>query len=91
MYDPVHDGIRQCFFTDDLMPFFNRYLGGDDGSSFAMPVFNNIQQQGPALGIQGLDAKIIEDQGFSILDNSFRWVPSAFAILSWDSSFVVLA
>ncbi len=41
-YDSVQYCIGQCFFTDQFMPLFYRYLGSDDSGSFTVPVFNNV-------------------------------------------------
>lgn len=68
-------------------------MGGDDGGLFAMPVFDDLRQQHPALDIQELYSEVIEDQHiqFFQIDISLMEGPSALAIFSWVSNRVVLA
>jgi hypothetical protein len=43
MYDPVEDGIGQRFLSDYFVPLLYRYLRGNNGAAFSVPVLDDVQ------------------------------------------------
>jgi hypothetical protein len=62
--DAVEDGVGQGRFADQVMPFVDRDLAGDQRGAAAVTVFDDFEHVVAVLGPERLEAPIIEDQQF---------------------------
>ncbi len=60
--DAVEDGVGEGGIADDVMPFLDRELAGDDAGGDAVPVVGNLQEVAPRLCVERGEAPIVEDQ-----------------------------
>lgn len=54
MNDPIQNGIGDSLLPDNLIPFTERDLGGNDQGAFAMLIFHRFHQCCAALSVQRL-------------------------------------
>ena len=60
--DAVEDGIGEGRFADQVVPFVDRDLAGDQGGAAAIAVFDDFEHVVALLGPERPKAPIIEDQ-----------------------------
>ena len=60
--EPIEDGIGVSGIADQLVPFVDGYLAGDDRRSAAIAFFENLEQFVTCGGIEGLESPVIEDE-----------------------------
>jgi hypothetical protein len=58
--EAVEDSVGVSRIADDVVPFVDRKLAGDDGGSSSMAFFENFQQVVSCGGIEGLETPIVE-------------------------------
>jgi hypothetical protein len=64
--DAVEDGVGQGRLADQVVPFVDRDLAGDQRGAAAVAVFDDFEQVVALLGPERLKAPIIEDQATSL-------------------------
>ena len=60
--DAVQDGIGICRIPDQLMPFVDRDLAGDNGRSPAIAFFEDFEKVVASRSVERLKAPIVKDQ-----------------------------
>ena len=60
MDDAVEDGVGISRIADDMVPFVDRKLAGDDGGSSSMAFFEDFQQIMPGGRVEGFETPIVE-------------------------------
>ena len=66
MYEAVEDGIGQGGIADDVVPFFDGKLTGDQGRSGAVSILQYLQQIATMLCRQFGQSPIIEDDDIGL-------------------------
>ena len=60
--DAIEDGVGIGGIADQLVPFVDGDLAGDDGRSAAIAFFENLEQVMTSGGIERLEAPVVEDE-----------------------------
>ena len=60
MYEPIQDGIGQCWVADNGMPLVDGQLAGGDGGTVTVTVLQHLQQIAPTFGVQLDQAPVVE-------------------------------
>ena len=60
MDEAVEDGVGVSRIADDIVPFVDRKLAGDDRGSSSMAFFEDFQQVMSRGGIERFEAPIVE-------------------------------
>ena len=60
MYQSIQNSICNGFFTNYIVPAYNRQLTGDDRGFAAMPVLNDFHQIHPLLFFQMCESKVVK-------------------------------
>ena len=62
MDDAIEDGVGIGRIADQLVPFVDGHLAGDDGGSAAVAFFKNLEEVVARGGVEGLETPVIEDE-----------------------------
>jgi hypothetical protein len=60
--DAIEDSVGVCGIADQLVPFVDGDLAGDDRRPSAVAFFENFEKIVAGSGIEGIKAPIIEDE-----------------------------
>jgi hypothetical protein len=60
--DAIENGVGIGGIADQLMPFVDGNLAGDDGRSAAVAFFENLEEIVTSGGIEGLETPVVEDE-----------------------------
>ena len=60
--EPIEDGIGVGRIADDLVPFIDRDLAGQDGRAAAVAFFEDFVEIAAGAGIERIEAPIIENE-----------------------------
>ena len=66
MDEAVEDGVGVGRIADGVMPGGDGQLAGDDGGLSAVAILQDLEQVVTGLGIEGLQAPVIEDEEFDL-------------------------
>lgn len=62
MNETVEDGVGECGLADDIVPFVDRQLAGDECRGGAVTVLHDFHQIAALAGAEPIRSPIIEDQ-----------------------------
>lgn len=81
-YDSIEDRIGHCWLVEVFIPFCHGELRTDDGGTFFVAVFENLEQDEFDLLCNGLQSEVVEDNklGFFERIKPFDEVPSVLAM-----------
>src|SRR4051794_30937898 len=65
MHEPVENGVGVGRIADDLMPFIDRYLAGQDRRTVAVSFFEDLVEIAASAGIERIKAPIVENEELS--------------------------
>jgi N-dimethylarginine dimethylaminohydrolase len=68
--EAVEDGIGVGWVTDDLVPFVDRHLAGQDGRASAITFFEDLVEIAASTAIERFEAPIVEDEELSAVEAS---------------------
>ena len=60
--EAIEDGIGVGWVTDDLVPFVDRHLAGEDGRASAVAFFEDLVEIAAGAGVERVEAPIVEDE-----------------------------
>ena len=60
--EPIEDGVREGWFTDDLVPDIERKLAGDEGGTCTVAVLDDLHQVAALAGIQAIRPPVIKNE-----------------------------
>src|SRR6266567_4449695 len=60
--EAVEDGVGVGRVTDDLVPFVDRDLAGEDGRATAVAFFEDFVEIATGTGVEGIEPPIVEDE-----------------------------
>jgi len=64
--EAVQDGVGVGIVAYRVMPGRHWKLAGDDGGAAAIAIFQDLEQIMACLGIEGLEAPVVQDQQFDL-------------------------
>ena len=62
VHEPVEDGVGVGRIADDLVPFVDRHLAGQDRRTGAVAFFENLVEIAAGAGIERIEAPIVENE-----------------------------
>ena len=60
--EAIEDGVGVGRVADDLVPFVDRDLAGEDGRSAVVAFFEDFVEIAASAGVEGIEAPIVEDE-----------------------------
>ncbi len=60
--EPVEDGVGICRIADDLVPFVDGDLAGEEGRAAAVAFFEDLVEVAAGAGVEGIETPIVEDE-----------------------------
>ena len=60
--DAIEDGVGVGWIADQLVPFVEGDLAGDDGRAAAVTFFEDFEEVVTSGGVEGLETPVIEDE-----------------------------
>ena len=60
--DTVEDGVGECGFSDDVVPFCDGQLAGDQDRGVLMSVLDDFHEIAALLGVEAVGSPIVEDE-----------------------------
>jgi len=72
--EAIENGIGVGWIADDVVPFVDRQLAGDDGRSAAIALFEDFQEIVARLGGERFEAPIVQDHPGGFIPE--RWAAS---------------
>ena len=60
--EAVEDGVGVGRVADDLVPFVDRDLAGEDGRAAAVAFFEDFVEIAAGAGVEGIETPIVEDE-----------------------------
>ena len=66
--DAIEDGVCVGGIADQLVPFVNGDLAGDDRRSAAIALFENLEEIVTRSGIERLEAPVVEDEQLHVAE-----------------------
>ena len=70
VYDAIEDGVGVGGIADQLVPFVDGDLAGDDRRSSAVAFLENLEQVVTSCSIEGLEPPVVEDEQLHTADRS---------------------
>ena len=65
MHEPIENGVGVGRTADDLVPFVDRHLAGQDGRAATVAFFEDFVEVAAGAGIERIKSPIIEDEELS--------------------------
>ena len=60
--DTVEDGVGECRFADDVVPFVDGQLAGDQDGGVLVSVLDDFHEVGSLIGAEAVGSPIVEDE-----------------------------
>ena len=60
--DAIENGVGVGRVADDLVPFIDRDLAGQDGGAAAVAFFEDLVEVAAGTGVEGIETPIVEDE-----------------------------
>jgi hypothetical protein len=68
--EAVEDGVGIGRIADDLVPFVDRDLAGEDGGAAAVAFFEDLVEIAASVGVEGVETPIVEDEELGAVEAS---------------------
>jgi len=78
--EAVEDGVGIGWVADDLVPFVDRDLAGQDGRTAAISLFEDLVEITASTGVERFKTPIIEDQQFDAAERTHQPRVAAVAV-----------
>lgn len=68
--DAIEDGVGVGRIADDLVPFIDGDLAGEDGRAATVALFEDVVEVAAGAGVEGIETPIVEDEELGTVEAS---------------------